>query len=610
MTTDLQLDIRPRTTGEILDDAIRLALADAPILLAFSGLFLVPAFAAVLLLLALPASGSPWRTLGLPALAALLLPLTGLGSGAGQELFRRRANEIPVSLRGCLRAAQRQGLDHVFARALAWTGVVLGLVLLIAPGLLVWLALCTVHAALVGGNRRQDSALRESSRALQRNSAKVVAVGLVRLTATAFVVLNLHALAAGALWVVANLAGFDAALLNAQLVLTNSAYLVSLVLLAWWLLAPFAEACNYLLHVDTRVRYEGLDLWHRVQRLFPLTVRTRAGAVLLALAGAGALATQAHAEDERRPAIAGARQEIERIRGEVKHAEPYRGGARWQPRLRAVAANLKRAADAQGKRWQWLDKAIEEFGRRDRSEALRILDQIDARLALLDDSLAEAERSLLSPEDARKLLPEKARAEETKKPPDEPPPKKREPVDIEVRGGGGSAPAIGVPAGFGMLGWMVILGLLVACIVVAIVLYVQQRKHAPKIEAKKSSGETPAMADDIPSQPDQVNPATLWQEADHLAQQGKFLEAVRRLYLAVLSMLHRARVIRYETTRTNGEYIREARQASEAPVGLHAPFGQLTRLFDQKWYGDRACDENEFGACRALAEEVRAEVKA
>ena len=38
------LDIRPRTTGQILDDAWRLALADAPLLLTLSSLFSVPVF--------------------------------------------------------------------------------------------------------------------------------------------------------------------------------------------------------------------------------------------------------------------------------------------------------------------------------------------------------------------------------------------------------------------------------------------------------------------------------------------------------------------------------------------------------------------------------------
>ena len=39
MSTNTPIDLRPRTPGEILDDAWRLALADAPLLLALSGLF-------------------------------------------------------------------------------------------------------------------------------------------------------------------------------------------------------------------------------------------------------------------------------------------------------------------------------------------------------------------------------------------------------------------------------------------------------------------------------------------------------------------------------------------------------------------------------------------
>ena len=75
MTSDANLDIRPRSTGELLDDAARLCLGDAPILLALSGVFLVPATVVLLLLFAWPAGASPRLSLALPALAALLLPI-------------------------------------------------------------------------------------------------------------------------------------------------------------------------------------------------------------------------------------------------------------------------------------------------------------------------------------------------------------------------------------------------------------------------------------------------------------------------------------------------------------------------------------------------------
>ena len=99
------VEIRPRTTGELLDDAWRLALADYPWLGLLSGLFLVPFFCVVLLLLTRPTpEGWALKPL-LPALAALLLPLTGLGSGACQELLRRRVGGRPARAAGCLAAA-------------------------------------------------------------------------------------------------------------------------------------------------------------------------------------------------------------------------------------------------------------------------------------------------------------------------------------------------------------------------------------------------------------------------------------------------------------------------------------------------------------------------
>ena len=103
-----------------MDDACRLALADAPLLLALSGLFTVPAACVSLLLLAQPQPVAWEARAVLPALAALLLPLTGLGSGACQDLLRRRAEGEPVALGGCLVRALRRGLDHAAAAAIVW----------------------------------------------------------------------------------------------------------------------------------------------------------------------------------------------------------------------------------------------------------------------------------------------------------------------------------------------------------------------------------------------------------------------------------------------------------------------------------------------------------
>ena len=147
-------------------------------------------------------------------------------------------------------------------------------------------------------------------------------------------------------------------------------------------------------------------------------------------------------------------------------------------------------------------------------------------------------------------------------------------------------------------------GLLLALVAAAVVLALRNRTPAPvKTKAPTAGYATPSPA--LP-QPDDTPAPTLWRRAEELAAKGEYLEALRTLYGAVLALLHRRRFIRYETMRTNGEYVDQVGHAAEAPPGLHDPFERLTTLFEWKWYGERACDDRDFGAGRRLAEEVRA----
>jgi hypothetical protein len=162
-----------------------------------------------------------------------------------------------------------------------------------------------------------------------------------------------------------------------------------------------------------------------------------------------------------------------------------------------------------------------------------------------------------------------------------------------------------VPAGgFGTAGWVVLAGLAVAVLLVACLLFLQARrgprtKDKPKVKPAREQEIGP-----LPL-PENRSADELWSEAEARAQAGQFREAVRFLYLAVLFGLDRKRLLRYEAMRTNGEYVRQLRLAEQAPPDLHAVFERLTALFEGKWYGDRPCEADEFGACKALAREVR-----
>src|SRR5690349_3477085 len=159
MPSDGLLDVRPRTTGEILDDAWRLALAHAPQLLLLHGLFAVPAFSLLLLALTLPAArggeGFLWAFL-----AACAVPLTGIGWGACQEWCHRRSQQQSVHVRECLSAALRKGIYHAAARTAVLSAVVLGSLCVVMPGMSLWVAATTIHALLASGKQRPLANLR------------------------------------------------------------------------------------------------------------------------------------------------------------------------------------------------------------------------------------------------------------------------------------------------------------------------------------------------------------------------------------------------------------------------------------------------------------------
>ena len=162
----------------------------------------------------------------------------------------------------------------------------------------------------------------------------------------------------------------------------------------------------------------------------------------------------------------------------------------------------------------------------------------------------------------------------------------------------------GSSGGLSPLFWPIITGLLLAVLAIAGVLWFRQRERpirkAPGVPVQAQAAPPPA--------PHEQPPATLFRQAEELARAGRFKDAMRSLYHAVLSLLHRQQLLRYETTRTNGEYIRQVRLAPSAPPELHEEFGRLTALFDFLWYGDQTCAVADYSHCRELAEKIRNEV--
>jgi len=598
------LEIRPRTTGEILDDAWRLYLADAPRLLLLHGLFHVPAFS---LLLVLAATQPPWLIvrLLLTLLAALALPLTGLGSGAVQERLRRLAENRDASLAECIGAALWRGLEHAAVRAMLLVACAL-----VVPGLVLWPVAATLPTLTADGKGLWAN-LGRVGQETWFDPAKASGVVYTRLPLLLMAFVNAHLLVQVALWAAQNLGGFDLALLDFQLSLGNPVYDLALFLGVWLLLAPYFEASNYLLYLDTRTRREGLDLLYRVRRAFGAAEPKRVAVVLAAVAAwlFGASALPAAPPAERAETVQAVRQEVEKFQRQAEGADPYRDGAEIERRLRELGDRLEGTPPPADKRFPWYWKAVENFKDRPQREAVQVLGELARGLTVLEETLREPPPTNgpapPSKEEVKKLLRQRDDAPpgEKKKPPED------IPDHVEVKhkdgpdgsGGGSGGPGVSVPAappglGYGCL--FVFAGLILAVLVAGLVLFFvnlpkRERRAAPE------TGQS-AITEETVEQLHQYPVAELLRRADALAERGQHLEGLRTAYLAVLSLLHRKQLLRYEPTRTNGEYVREVRLAAHAPAALHEPFDRLTWFFEVKWYGERACEARDYDEARAL----------
>ncbi|HZU37189.1 MAG TPA: DUF4129 domain-containing protein, partial [Gemmataceae bacterium] len=609
MASETHIEVRPRSTGEILDDAWRLFLARPAFLLALSAPFTVPWAAALLLVLTQPASRNFLEAMVLPAIAAALLPLTGLGAGACQEAFRRLAQGKTPSLAECYAGAFRHGVYHVVARAVAWGGALVAAVCVVMPGLIVWIGTGPVHAIIAGEDARWWAALTTAGRECQRYPAKALIVALIRPVVLLFAAANLHLLIQGVLWAGSTLVGIDLPHVAVLATLGNMLYDVVLLLFCWLLLVPFAEAANYLLHLDARARFEGLDLHYRVQQVFGTRTVARVSAMILALAAGLAWTSQANAAPL--DVVRQAHQEVSAIAGEMAQATPFPGAARWAGRLTNVATQLDAVVGGRGCRW--FREAIAGFSGRTQADALRVVRDLEARLQVWETSLArdhEEGQAGFSKDQIKALLPKEQTAPEAS-PADkprpnedeipEPRPKHRHDDSGHVaRRSSDTGVVTGQLGGLGAIGKALLLGLCVAAFAFGVVKAVQHWKA--KEPAKPIVQVTPALPslESLLTEPDPKMAQGLWRQADELAGRGQFLEATRSLYLAVLALLHSAGLIRYERVRTNHEYASQLRPRQE----LHRPFVRLTHWFEVKWYGERACQAEDFATCRELAEQI------
>jgi hypothetical protein len=163
----------------------------------------------------------------------------------------------------------------------------------------------------------------------------------------------------------------------------------------------------------------------------------------------------------------------------------------------------------------------------------------------------------------------------------------------------GSLLNIQVP-GFLGSGWAPFVVLAVLVVAAAAVIFLALRNSAPR-RSRRSRRNGVVITDE-----DQELSAEQWRkEADRLAAEGNYREALRCRYRALVAELADRRLIDQVPGRTSGDYDRAVRALVPE---VAEQFSSATRLFERCWYGHEASDANAQVVFDEAARAVVAEV--
>lgn len=396
--------------------------------------------------------------------------------------------------------------------------------------------------------------------------------------------------------------------------LDNPPWLIFLAALTFTLFEPIKAAAATLLLVDGRVRQEGLDLLAAVQQL-PARGKARslptAALVFLCVLFGG---TAARAQESEQEPIS--RSELRLRLESVAKACEYP-----DEDLKAGLEAANALNQAEEIKLQRLLRTVEGLAQdgEDCDAANRTLRQgltqvqetaILAKSEPDSRSASARAKAILSRPEFTDFTPpadDKAQPEQTVPP--EPPGwwkrftdwlgkqlkklferDKDEPVRPPTFTGASGAGAANVLV-------VLVIGLVLAVLVAVLLKALGRRQQDESAQLEVRTLDAQALAQDPMSA--LSRPPEGWAHlADELAARGEYREAVRSLYLALLSRLHRDGAILYDSTLSNWDYLRQFKGRRE----WLSPFRELTRRFDFAWYGNLPVGADGYRDFRSLTE--------
>lgn len=408
--------------------------------------------------------------------------------------------------------------------------------------------------------------------------------------------MNLHFVVKQLLSLTNNLLGFDVSFAERFASFDNASWVATVCATTFALFEPLRAATASLLLIDGRVRQEGLDLIAQVEQL-PRHKKPRgtslAIAILLCLAlparaepkqGTTALFDRAvHVTQacevsvdlsplqhkplaEEQSALARLISRVERLAYEEDDCEGAEADLREGLKLYADLTDQGEPVDAASRAQHILDRP-EFHSSSVKKKPVEALEKDDDEPGWFIKMLKEFFEWLF-----------KQRKDDTHSPDPSPISDSRDMAGANV----------------------VMIATIVAVVGVLLFILVSSFKNKKPTEtALSESGELMQEALTVDPMSALSKPAETWAGlADTLAAQGEYREAIRHLYLALLSRLHRDGVIDYDPTFSNWEYLFAFKGAATLKTG----FKELTRRFDFAWYGNLGVDAAAWAMFRQVAE--------
>jgi hypothetical protein len=595
------LQLRPRHTLALFDSALRAAAGS-------SGLWVILMPAAALIVWAFFQTAEAvqrGRPLALPvALLTVAFVVRCLTQGAASHFLERQilAKEEPT-VRGSLVAALKRLPGLVVAGTLQLVIDVCLVTFTFGIGFFFIGAHLAIFPAAMRGEGSALGLYGTASKLLggARHTAPFVrACNVLQL----LLVLNLHIATGFLVFLGQQLLALDLNFIGRFTSIDNGVWVAMLVVVAFVLFEPIRAATGVLLLIDGRVRQEGLDLIAQVEQL---PRRKRPRAPLGAVTALVLLALPALAQTSQEPTAL--RQRVERL---VEECE-------MEPRVeRDEVARLDRVTERDHSA---LSRFISRVERRAYDEQDCDAAEKDLREGLLEVAATQAPDAVIDAraarDDAAQILARPEFQEIQQKPET---PKAEEPTPdgpfqafwdqvgkwlkrfFEWLLERDDTPDVKPPslAGGEMFGANAVMIVIVVLLIALLVFLVVQL--LPKKAAEGEGGEAMALSE-TPLSADPMSalskrPETWAGLADELAARGDYREAIRHLYLALLSTLHRAGVIDYDPTRSNWDYL----FAFKGGGSQKSAFRELTRRFDFAWYGNLEVNDGAYATFRRIVQ--------